>query len=175
MQGSSSRRTKNPHAHVHDASRSTPVAHGDSPSSARMHVLTTAPSIAAHGDSASRHGQSSAHSQHIHTHGRIRRGDQSPSAPSRPGPSSESISSVNKARPVIAIPGAATVTLHHSARALRAQIEIEIEIETQYQILPSHGGHSAMRARNPPHCWHALLIRPRPISCPWWACKSVHA
>ena len=57
----------------------------------------------------------------------------------------------------------------------QSQIEIEIEIETQYQILPSHGGHSAMRARNQPHCWHALLIRPRPIGCPWWACKSVHA
>ena len=57
----------------------------------------------------------------------------------------------------------------------QSQIEIEIEIETQSQILPSHGGHSAMRARNQPHCWHALLIRPRPIGCPWWACKSVHA
>ena len=137
--------------HIHDASRSTPVAPGDS---------TTW------------HRQSSAHSRHIHTHGRnqTRR--------------SESISSVNKARSVVAIPGAATVTLRPTARAqivieieieIVIEIEIEIELETQSQILPSHIGHSAMRARNQPHCWHALLIRPRPVCCPWWACRSVHA
>ena len=164
-------RTRGPWRHNHVASMFDPEAHGDTTTSG----IQVDPE--AHGDITTRHPQVGpvAHGATqpysdaaIRVH-QLRQKGPGPSSPFPPA----TVMLRPSTRPQIEIEiETQSQTLpSHSA----TQIEIEIEIETQAQILPSHIGHSAMRARNQPHCWHALLIRPRPVCCPWWACRSVHA